>query len=74
MNLKFSGGGSIEIMEEQLLRLVSYCKEDESKIEDYLQGNNMSNFFKEYQNLDLTEGTVEQIKSLKIIIDSYENI
>ena len=59
---------------EMMLKLIDTSERDKDIIKNYLEHNSIDDLFANYGGLGLSKDTMEQIESLIVIIENYENM
>ena len=63
----------MENIKQQLLNLLEVNTQDEEKVKNYLESNKVDTLFKNYKDLDVSEDAKEQIESLKVILENFDD-
>lgn len=63
----------MENIKQQLLNLLEVNTQDEEKVKNYLESNRVDTLFKNYKDLDVSEDAKEQIESLKVILENFDD-
>ncbi len=71
---KTIGSDVVDNINEMMLKLIDTSERDKDIIKRYLEHNNIDDLFANYEGLGLSKDTMEQIESLIVIIENYEDM
>ena len=58
----------------KLLKLLESSQEDKEIITSYIENSDVDNLFENYNELDISDDTKDQIQSLIIILENYKDM
>lgn len=58
----------------KLLKLLESSQEDKEVITSYIENSDINNLFENYNELDISDDTKDQIQSLIIILENYKDM
>lgn len=58
----------------KLLKLLESSQEDKEIITSYIENSDIDNLFENYNELDISDDTKDQIQSLIIILENYKDM
>lgn len=58
----------------KLLKLLESSQEDKEIITSYIENSDIDNLFEDYNELDISDDTKDQIQSLIIILENYKDM
>lgn len=61
-------------LEVKLLKLLESSQEDKKIITSYIENSDIDNLFENYNELDISDDTKDQIQSLIIILENYKDM
>lgn len=58
----------------KLLKLLESSQEDKEVITSYIENSDIDDLFENYNELDISDNTKDQIQSLIIILENYKDV